>query len=326
MHSIFLDGGIGDVFALESAWTEEERRSLERIYWRGRSHPVLIPLFRQSKRYGHVKHYVVDTLNLPNGVDQWTIFHRFHEIGSRPFSRCSFLDESVEVNFSLPENYLLIQHQTPANLPTHREERDLQAGEWGRLVERLEEEDRVGVVVNTPDADRPPQHPRVIDLIGQTSLQQSIALLARAGGYWGIASSLCVLASQIFTPEQMWVKGVEDWLWMHRYIYFRPHTTFPYLYRDLRDSTPWTIDKDMKTVEFKVMRYAGGNLVMPGSVVQLSPTDADAFVKSGQARYYDPVNDLAKDLYERAPANQPLREATVRKAPRKATRNRKGDK
>lgn len=152
------------------------------------------------------------------------------------------------------------------------------------VLDRLKQTDCYLVVLNSADADDPPSHKQVINLCGQTTFPESLAILRNAEGFWGVASSLCVAASQLFSCERLWVKGVEPWLFHNRYLYFCPHTRFPFLYRNLTDSTSvcreWDGLKDCLFI--KLYRFDEDHLYIPGTVVAF-PTDiADGLVADGQ--------------------------------------------
>jgi hypothetical protein len=306
MSNILLTGGAGDVWALESMMSDEERDAIQTIHWATRAEPFTRPVFESSRRYGHVKHVVYPTNKdttyfeaagvrkafpqLPEDVEDWSISVRFREFFNRTHTLSTFLKETpVRVPYVLPRKYVLIQHQTPVNSDQCRSLRDLDAQEWGLVLARLEREKLYGVVVDSRDADPPPDHPRVINLVGLTTYAESIAVLRRASGFWGIASSLCVLASQLFKPEQFWVKGPESWLLLNRHIYFAPYLNPPFVHRHLSEKPINWINNGMTTIQMLVMRLVRGNLVGAGCLVELPTKEAEGFIRTGQAVLFDPA-------------------------------------
>lgn len=297
---ILFTGALGDIFALDSLMSPRERRALRHVYWATRSAPALIPLFEASRAYRDVEHTVLPApytyfelagvqrdnpdVNLSR-VQDWSISVRFGEWRTRPHNPSTFLGASEPPSRlrDVPDRYVLVQHQTPANGAASRALRDLDASEWSLIIDRLAKEDTRAVVVNSPDADAPPMHPRVINLVGKTSLAESIALLSRAEGYWGIASSLCVLASQLFNADQLWVKGPEDWLKINRHVYFAPHRAFPFLVDHLGETGNPKLNRHMKQVVMNRMRVVDNKLVGPGSLVEVSDTTAATLLATGQA-------------------------------------------
>lgn len=307
---ILLSGGLGDCFALCSMMNDHERQALTKIVWAAKVAPLLIPMFEACPRFQHVTHEVLplkpghvyftvqgareDFPHLPYDLQDWGVMARFAEFDRRPYTRSEFLQghpASLDHLGELPDRYVVIQHQTPTHTgPEQRALRDLDPSEWERIIQRLEAEDLHAVVVNSADADAPPRHPRVIDLVGKTTLPESIALMRRAQGFWGLASSLVVLAAQLFGPDQLWVKGPEAWIWFHRHIYLAPHTEFRFVYRHLCWESPRSaIDKGMVTVRMNVARMVQGNYLGVGALVEMSPDVAEGFIRTGQAQLWDSI-------------------------------------
>ncbi len=297
---ILITGGIGDAIAIESMLMLEERSSIDTIYWATRAAAFLVPLFKHVYNINHVVlpcekvYYSTEGVRadyeLPAEVQDFSISRMFPEFSTRPFVLSSFAGVSADLSrFNLPDRFVVVQHQTPLHTNSvQRALRDLDQSEWTAILNRLEAENLSAVVVNSGDTDPPPEHPRIINLVGQTSLVESVALLNQAEGYWGIASGLCVLASQLFDAEQLWVKGPEYFLWINRHIYFAPHESFPFLHSHLCESASETLHKDMKTIEMTTMRIVNNALVLPGSLVEVTPFQAECFLSTGEARLYDP--------------------------------------
>ncbi len=241
---ILLTCGLGDCICLDSMMTEREKNSLETIWWCSRTARINADLFRQAPRYRHVQHKFFDVQKiymnetevraefpLPDHVEDWSIIRIFPTWADRPYSPSTFWNQ---------QRPYLIQDSTPVdNGPSYRDlgqsYRDLDDAEWALILARLEEENLMGVVVNSADARHPPEHPRIIDLVGKTNLGESIALLRHAMGYLGIGSWLSVLAAQIFQPSELLVKNPEGWLWLYRTVYFSPQKTMPFLKCHLLD-------------------------------------------------------------------------------------------
>jgi hypothetical protein len=286
--------------------TEEQKDSLDTIYWACRI--TIDKIFQSTERYKHVKHvllppppgvYYYDIegvrrdFKIPSDVEDWGVMKKFSS--SAPYSQSTFLQEGLP---DIPDfgKFILIQDQTTINNREQRAVRDLDNDEWDLILDRLEREQIQGLVVNAPNADPPPKHPLITNLVGKMSIHESIALLCQAEGYWGIASCLAVLASQIFQKEQMWVKGPESWLYVNRYIYFAPHQDFSFVFRHLSEEKPIeTLNTDMEKIEFLIVRIWNNTLVGPGSVVQTDREHANILINSGQARKFVP-NTLEKAI------------------------------
>lgn len=221
-------------------------------------------------------------------VDDWSIQIKFPQVSQLPFRVSPFLtDPQVNVDhFGLPDDFFACQHETPINLPENREERDLDRHDWDMVLFKLELEDTNLVVLNTKDSNPPPHHPRIIDLRGKTTLRESISILTRASAYVGIASSLCVLASQIFDKDHLWVKGPEHWLWINRYIYFAPHQTFPFLHKKLYEPAIEDQYKGMVEIAFLYTRFWQNQICPEGSPLFVTEANANDLIKRGCARLY----------------------------------------
>lgn len=304
-NSIVFTGGIGDVFALTSLLTDEEIKSLETIYFACRGGKVLAELFNQSPTFLHVKTVVLpsgdktyfeikgvrEDFDIPFDCEDWSISKRFPESFTRVYRDSPLLQHVPFPDHLLPEydDYIVCQHETPINGKTKR---DLTLPEWNRLLARLEQLDEFLVVLNTSDSNPPPKHPLVIDLRGKTTLAESIAILSHSKGFWGIASCLSTLACQEFSgdPEALWIKGSEDFLWMHRYIYCAPFREFPFLYKNLMNDSP--IQELNTVMQYKdiVMlenRYYNGPAPI-GAVISMPAQTAEHWVKAGVALYHEP--------------------------------------
>lgn len=328
---VLWTSGCGDVIALESTWSEEERAALSTCYWATKAAGITRPLFERSARYRHVKHVVLPSIpgkthynilgvrgdypSLPSGIRDWSVMTRFREFSDRPWTRSTFLTEpadAAQICADLPDRFVLIQHETTLHTtPAQRQLRNLDAAEWDRVIARLEAENLSAVVVNGADTSAPPRHPLIVDLVGRTDFVESMAVLRNACGYWGIASALCVAASQLFDPDQLWVKGPEAWLFANRHIYFAPHPAepMPFLFSHLCSESPRvSVASNVKTLEMKTMRPWRGELVCSGSLVEATAAEAENLIRTGQAEIYDPAKPL------RTAAIDPVKRKAVRGA------------
>jgi hypothetical protein len=321
---VLFTGGCGDVIALESMWSEAERGALHTVYWATRAAGITRPLFERSLRYAGVDHVVLPYMGktyfnvfgvradfpaLP-AVKDWSILTRFREFSARPWSRSTFVSEPVipaPICADLPDRFVVIQHETLLHTnAAQRQLRNLDGREWDRILHQLEVEDLAAVVVNGPGSSPPPRHPRIVDLVGRGDFADSMAILRRASGYWGIASALCVAAAQLFGPDALWVKGPESWLKHHRHIYFAPHRAdeTPFLFDHLCNACPYRSDPSVETLQMRIMRHWRNEIVAPGSIIEASPDEAEVLKRTGQAVAYD--------------AAAPLRTAALKPPGRKA--------
>lgn len=317
--SVLFSGGAGDSFVIDSLMRDEERKSLETIYWAARGMRIVRPLFEASPSYAHVKHETLP-VNAPCPAGQdWGVFHKFGEFASRPFTRSTFLTEPAPVldDFDLPPKFICIQHQTTDNNASDRAIRDLDHREWARIIQRLEREKVAAVVVNSPEADPPPDHPLVFDAVGATTFAESIAILRRSIGFWGVASCLSVLAAQLFPAEALWIKGPEAWLKSCLHIYFYPHTEFGFVFDHLCDPRPYALDTGMKRIMITRVRVWRNQIVAPGCVCEMEDQEAADYVANGAGVEWSP--ELARK--QEAEANPPVLEtATLAKPKRRAVK------
>lgn len=300
MKDILLTNGIGDVLAIESHWTPDERASLRTVYWASRAR-VLIPLFEASPTYRHVKHIEFATSKkyftaenvrtehpLPAHVEDWGVMRRFGELRDRVFQGSSFLREPpADVNrFNLPSRYVACQLATTFNGPCARAVRDLDDQEIDLLVERLDKEDVMGVVLN--DSGDCPKSPRLISLVSQTSIAETVAVLRGACAFYAIASWQSCLASQIFSADRLWIKGAEDSQIAHRFTYHAPHQTFPFLHRHL-SQPPWEPNPDLVQVRHNLVGITANQWHTPGAILEYTPDRARRLVADGAGEYYIPA-------------------------------------
>ena len=68
----------------------------------------------------------------------------------------------------------------------------------------------------------------LIDLSGQTTILEAIEILKHARGYIGIDSASSVLASQLFSGDNLKIKCVNPHGQKWQHIYFAPHTNIQF--------------------------------------------------------------------------------------------------
>lgn len=338
--NVIFPSGLGDVLAMESVMSAREIDSCETVYWATRAEPYTRPLFERSERWGKKRHVHLDAPkvfffkeavlkdypDLPADLEWWGIYGRFAEWSRRAFRRSTFLTEplaSVD-HLDLPDRFIACQHETPINTPEQRAYRDITGEEWAEVIRRLEVDGVPLVVLNSADANPPPRHDLVIDLVGKTSTAESLSVLSRAEGYWGIASSLCVAAAQLFPAGKLWVKGVEAWLFANRFVYFAPHLTFPFLYKSFTDKEPVRLlNRGEMLYRMKCMRIVKNRLVSPGSIVEMTPKEAAGFVRTGQAEVWtgaDSAKNRMTEILEMGPKEIKEADDVLKKKARRAIR------
>ena len=293
---LFLSEGFGDVFAVLSRLSDEAQADIEAIYWGTPGLFSMRSLFKATPAYAHIRHELWNHVRqLRPEILDCSISKRFPTFRTQPFNPSKFLTVASDLaRFNLPARYAVIQHDTTAHTTTaSRRLRKLHPEEWQVVIEWLAERDLPGVVLNTADTEAPPDHPRIINLIGQTSLVESVAILNQATAYAGIASCLCVLASQLFDAEHLLVKGPEVNLWRNRESYFAPHGTYPFLFKHL--CKPNERPSDVVEVRMLRTRLVLNDMAFEGSLVEMGAELAADYVRAGEAAIYTPTtlhNDM----------------------------------
>lgn len=254
VFSIFLTGGIGDVFALESYMRDGERAALESIYYASRNHVQIEELFRslplpKLRRHEVVwqdftdrfaffsKGEVAEAAGISplewDGVLDWSISIRFPEIGMgvREYNGSSFLKHTLAdiSRLELPDRFVVVVPHSP-NDPRMRG-RNFTEEEWAVVTGWLEREGVHGVILNQGDPCEF-RHPRLVDLTGVTTMPESIEVLKKAEGYVGIDSCLSVLAAKLF-EDKLIIKSRNPHCYRHKHIYFAPKKNFKFLVRKI---------------------------------------------------------------------------------------------
>jgi ADP-heptose:LPS heptosyltransferase len=273
----FLSGGIGDFLVFESHLPERTRRTLTAVYHAGRGWQTTKELleacaagfpaleghevFFNGKDEWHTLPQAVAGLGRPEllgRVEDWNVFREFPRIasGELSFSGSSFLKQTIAdvSRFGLPERFVAVH---PASVNQQRDDRDFTDADWAWLLGHLERKNVAGVILGTGDAPRP-HDDRLIDLTGQTSYPEAVEVLKAASSFVGTASSLSVLAAQLFTPLNLIIRGPGRHVRDHRRIYYAPHrevfflrptltydTLHSYTFRRLDDDLDRAVEREI---------------------------------------------------------------------------------
>lgn len=243
--AILLTGGIGDFLTLETMMREQLRGELAAVYYACPAAAEISTLCR-ALSLPRVKHFILPTgantyydlatvrgavgTLLPPHVEDWSIGMRFPRYHYRP---SSFLTQTLATPPAIDRPYVVIAHRSDWGQWSRRE---LDAGDWARLLATLEAHDLAGVVLSRARAPLPVDSPRLIDLQGQTTILESIEVLKGAAGYLGIDSALSVLAAKLFPAHRIAVKSVSPHLRQWRQVYYAPCTDFGFVREQLEPS------------------------------------------------------------------------------------------
>lgn len=253
--SIFLTGGIGDVMALESHFTDEMRASLETIYYATHKWPMLKELFSALPNYPKLtKHIVVwddfkhfwcfiykeECVQHLNSLGQKAEdgFYTAPDFGIIPiFSRINagkfqYTDSSFVTHrlcpidkFELPAEYIAI---CPYSNDKRIASRDFNGADWDAVIKYLVGRGIKGVVLNN-SSEPVPESNQLINLANKTNITEAVEVVKNACGYVGIDSAMSVVASKNFSPDNMVVKTHNSHLHNYKHIYYAPMKDFSFL-------------------------------------------------------------------------------------------------
>lgn len=251
-ETILLTGGIGDVFAVESFFSDQQRELLSTILYATNKADFIRPLFEALPNYPALKDHavvwsdfsqfwcflfkqeVIDrTRQSPHpklgACEDWGIIPKFGQInaGQAVYNGSSFIRHALAdvSRFDLPRNYVVI---SPFSTDKRSGGRDFDQYDWGAALEWLAARNLKGVVVNKGD-DAVPLHGRLIDLSNQTTITEAVEILKDGRGYIGIDSWLTVLAAKLFDPPYLAIKSNNTHCYENKHIYFAPKKVFNFI-------------------------------------------------------------------------------------------------
>ncbi len=248
--SLFLTGGIGDVFAIESYFSDETRKNLDTIYYGTRQHKIIQEAFSGvSNIFPNLKNHIVSWSDFSNfwafyskldcarkmssnGIPvshdfhqsaDWSISKIFNDIkrNKKTYNGCSFLKQKpINISrFLLPAEYVVI---CPYSTDKRLSDRDFSARDWQAVQYYLEKSGYQGVVLNSGN-DTIPNCKCLTNISNQTSILESIEILKSSKFYIGIDSCMCVLAARHFFPANLIIKSVNGQFYDCKGIYCAPN-------------------------------------------------------------------------------------------------------
>ena len=264
MRAILLTGGVGDIIAIESMMTDEERQSIDCMFYATRAAKPCIELFTNLTTFPKLKKqallwknftnifgfnskeqlvgklcaYQTDELQntlrkLVSGIEDWSIAKIFFE-NNRQYTYSSFIKNNLISikKFNLPKNYYCI---CPASSNDKRDDkRDYNQTDWQHTLELLKSKNMFGVVINNNDDDSniPSEHP-IINLNNKTNIKEAIEIVKRADGYIGIDTALSVIATKLLPKENIIIKSLNDHCYRWAHIYYTPHKSFEFIKKSI---------------------------------------------------------------------------------------------
>jgi hypothetical protein len=254
-HSIFISGGIGDVFAVESFLTDEERAEISSIFYATIKKEPIQELFK-SLSWPKLKNHVTawddfsnfwcfytlaecaskvsktGALSKIKQAKDLSILTVFNEVkkGNVKYNGSSFLNQKIAriKKFNLPSNYIVI---SPYSTDKRLAGRDFVEKDWDKCFEYLNYTKLNGVVINSGNDFIPSG---VINLSNKTSVTEAVEILKSAKGYIGVDSWLSVLASKLFIQPYLQVKSVNKHCYSNADCYYAPQTDFSFIVKAIQ--------------------------------------------------------------------------------------------
>lgn len=246
---ILITGAIGDFITIESFIPENKVKQIKKIYFATPKANEIIRLLKHlpswkaeteiiwddwtSIPYIENKEHLNKLLNKkPNNWDKvidYSIFTIFNKDLIKNFKGSSFLKNKLtDISQELPEKFIVIAPTTVQRGKHFR--KDIDAIEWDNISRYLDQTDQYAVVLGMFEQDYfVLTNKRIINLIGLTSLEESIEIIKKANGYIGIDSFLSVLASQLFDKDRIIIKSLSPHLMHSKKYYYAPHKEFDFI-------------------------------------------------------------------------------------------------
>jgi hypothetical protein len=249
--TIVLTGGLGDVLALESYMSDEQRGRLHTICYATNKRHLIRPLFDALPNYPSLRSHLTvwDDFSAfwcflskeeccrrlspvpPElaAAEDWSILPKFAAIraGRLSFNRSSVLVHPMAdvSGLVLPDRYVAI---CPYSSDKRVRERDFDDADWAATLFWLVKKGLTGVVLTT-GGGYVPDTPSLVNLSDRTTVPEAIEVLKRAVGYVGIDSSLSVLGAKLFDPPMLAVKSRNDHCYANKGVYYAPKQRFDFL-------------------------------------------------------------------------------------------------
>ena len=248
---ILITGAIGDFIAVESFIPENQLKKIKKVYLATPRHKDLIYLFKllpywknmhveilwddwsEKIPYIETKEHLGNLLqekpNNWNEIIDLSIFTIFNDATLPKFRKSSFIKNTLcEIKQKLPDNYIVIAPSTVTRGQNGR--KDIDATEWQNIKMYLSQTDQQAVVLGVYEENyQVINHPRIINLMGVTTLEESIEIIKKASGYIGIDSFLSVLACQLFEKERIIVKSLSPHLMFSKKYYYPTQKEFDFI-------------------------------------------------------------------------------------------------
>ena len=246
---ILITGAIGDFITVESFIPENQVKQIKKIYFATPKASEIKRLLKSLPNWNadteilwddwsqipyieNKEHLSKLLTNKPSNwgkVIDYSIFTVFNDKLLKTFKKSSFLKTKiVNITHELPEKFIVI---APTSVQRGRKFRkDIDQAEWDNIKNYLCQTDQYAVVLGVYESDYfVLKHNRIINLMGLTSLEESIEIIKSANGYIGIDSFLSVLAAQLFAKDRLIIKSFSLHLMHSKRYYYAPHDEFDFI-------------------------------------------------------------------------------------------------
>lgn len=258
-NSIFLTGGIGDIFAVESFLTDAERNRISCIYYATNKRKYIEQLFRcvsDKDHYPVLKNHCIlwddfsnfwcfysmeDYLkktkskkNMFNYCKDLSILRVFNDVKAKTvkYNSSTFLNKKLTdiSHLNLPQEYVTI---LPYSTDKRCLNRDFNDSDWSNIVKILKKNNKKGVVINQGE-DKVFKNDFLINLSNMLTILEAVEVLKNSIGYLGIDSWLSVLAAKLFDNSNLQIKSTNNHCYENAYCYYAPKTDFDFIVNNIK--------------------------------------------------------------------------------------------
>lgn len=256
-NTIFLSGGIGDTFAVESFLSDSTKKRMTSILYGTLKNKMLMELFQSANTYSHITNHKV----IWDDFSQFWCFYSYDEClkatgesdrsstrivldlsilpifrkvesGLLHYNKSSFLiDQLANIDkIDLPSQFIVV---CPFSNDKRMTGRDFNQRDWDNCLRSLQATNIFGVVLNQGN-EAIPESAKLINLTNKTTICEAVEILKKASGYIGIDSALSVLAAKQFKASQLMIKSINDHCYRNAKHYYAPQTNFNFMNANIK--------------------------------------------------------------------------------------------
>jgi hypothetical protein len=236
--AIFLCGAIGDVIAIECYLSDAARASLEAVCLPDSDYGFIPSLFGSIPNYPKLTRYIEvcpghnrqwhnkamllermvvegfrpkdadGTVRLIEAQD-WSldqVFAEYNEGTALKYNGSSFARHTLAQN-PVAGTYYAVCPYAGIDVSGCNGGRNFDADDWEATLKHLDDVDLSGVVVGKGDG-WVPEHPRLLNMMNKTTLNEALEVVKNATGYIGVDSSMSVMASKTVKQDNFHLKTV----------------------------------------------------------------------------------------------------------------------